>query len=670
MRLYIAEKPSLGRAIADVLPKPHEKGEGYVRAANGDVVSWCIGHLLEQVEPEQYDPALKRWQWDTLPIVPEQWKLAPRAACRGQLAVLRRWLKEADEIVHAGDPDREGQLLVDEVVAYLDVPKSRRDAMRRCLISDLNPPAVRRSLAQMRSNREFLALSVSALARSRADWLYGINMTRAYTLLAKGAGSSTLLSVGRVQTPVLGLVVRRDEEIANFVSKPYYEVDAHLQSAAGSLLCARWQPSAACQPWQDEEGRVLHRPLAERVVAKISGQPATVSKLESKLVNQAPPLPYNLSQLQMEGSRKLGLTAQQILDLCQGLYERHKLITYPRSDCRYLPQEHHGQAASLCQAIAKVQPELAEAAAKADLALRSAAWNDRKVTAHHAIIPTGKSMDSSRLSQNELAVYSLIARQYLMQFYVASQCRDTRAEFTIAGGCFVARGKVWLEMGWRSLLTSQGSEETEQESKPLPPLVEGEVLHCLRGELLAKQTQPPKPFSEATLLAAMTGIARYVQDPALKKVLRDTDGLGTEATRAGIIELLCKRQFLQRQGKSLRATQTGSALIKALPEEASLPDMTARWEHALTGIEQQELNYRDFMDPLTTTLSDLVVNAKASQQMASSLLGALPASQFTKAARGQGKGKGRRRPSSGSGSSSRTGRGRKRSVSQREAPAT
>jgi len=169
MRLYIAEKPSLGRAIADVLPKPHEKGDGYVRAANGDVVSWCIGHLLEQVEPEQYDPALKRWQWDTLPIVPEQWKLAPRAACRGQLAVLRRWLKEADEIVHAGDPDREGQLLVDEVVAYLDVPKSRRDAMRRCLISDLNPPAVRRSLAQMRSNREFLALSVSALARSRAD---------------------------------------------------------------------------------------------------------------------------------------------------------------------------------------------------------------------------------------------------------------------------------------------------------------------------------------------------------------------------------------------------------------------------------------------------------------------------------------------------------------------
>ncbi len=628
MRLYIAEKPSLGRAIADALPKPHEKGDGYIRVGNGDVVSWCIGHLLEQVDPEQYDPAFKRWQWETLPIIPQQWKLTPRAACRGQLAVLKRWLKEADEIVHAGDPDREGQLLVDEVVAYLDVSKARRDAMLRCLISDLNLPAVRRALDQLRSNREFMPLSVSALARSRADWLYGINMTRAYTLLAKAAGNGALLSVGRVQTPVLGLVVRRDAEIAGFVSKPYYEVDAHLRSQAGASVIARWQPSEACRPWQDEEGRVLHRPLAERVLAKITDQSATVVKQESKLVKQAPPLPFNLSQLQMAASRQLGLTAQQVLDLCQQLYERHKLITYPRSDCRYLPREQLQQASEVRAAIGRVASELSSAVAGVDPGLVSAAWNDQKVSAHHAIIPTAKGVDPSRLSALELSVYTLIARQYLMQFYPSSQCREGKIEFAIAGGCFVARGKEWLLAGWRALLSSRSeTNEDEEAGAPLPVLADGERLHCERGELLCKQTQPPKPFTEATLLAAMTGIARYVAEPELRKILRDTDGLGTEATRAGIIELLCKRQFLERQGKSLRSTATGQALIHALPDEASWPDMTARWEHALGAIEQQQLSYREFISPLETTLQQLVTQARDAQSQASQWLADLPAAK-------------------------------------------
>ena len=623
MRLYIAEKPSLGRAIAEVLPKPHEKGEGYVRAANGDVVSWCIGHLLEQVAPEEYDPRFKSWQWQTLPIIPERWQVKPRSSSRKQLGILKQWVKLADELVHAGDPDREGQLLVDEVIDYLAVPKFKRDQMLRCLISDLNPPAVRRALETLRSNREFLSLSTSALARSRADWLYGINMTRAYTLLARSSGSQALLSVGRVQTPILGLVVRRDAEIDAFSSKPYYTVLAHIVTNSSVHFTAEWQPSAACQPWQDEEGRVLSRALADKVVERIGGQPGTVQEYQIKVVKQSAPLPYNLSALQIDASRQLNLSPKQTLDLCQQLYERHKLITYPRSDCRYLPNEHHRQASHVAAAIGMVQPALQSAVQTADFQLRSAAWNDTKVSAHHGIIPTERRMNGESLSRQELALYTLIARHYLAQFYPPLQRRETRIGIEIAGGQFLAKGREILLPGWRVVLSADRADE-EPESQ-LPLLQQGDVVHCERGERIDKQTQPPKPFTDATLLAAMTGIARYVQDSSLRQILRETDGLGTEATRAGILELLFQRGFLQHQGKSIRATEMGKALIRALPVAASLPDMTARWERALSAIEQRELPYQSFMQPLQQELSRLIAEAQSGHESVRELFAAMPA---------------------------------------------
>ncbi len=233
MKLYIAEKPSLGRAIADVLPKPHRRADGCIYVGNGDCVSWCVGHLLEQAEPDVYDARFKQWRLEHLPIVPGRWQLKARASSRKQLAVLRKLVKEADQLVHAGDPDREGQLLVDQVIDHLKVRGNKRDSIQRCLINDLNPAAVTRALAQQRDNKEFIPLSTSALARSRADWLYGINMTRAYTLMGRKVGYEGVLSVGRGQTPVLGLVVRRDEEIERFVAKPYYQLIAHVATHQG-----------------------------------------------------------------------------------------------------------------------------------------------------------------------------------------------------------------------------------------------------------------------------------------------------------------------------------------------------------------------------------------------------------------------------------------------------
>ncbi|MBV2130355.1 DNA topoisomerase III [Arsukibacterium indicum] len=621
MILYIAEKPSMARAIAAALPKPQQKDTGCIRLANGDVISWCVGHLLEQAEPQDYNPDYKRWQADHLPIIPDKWQLKARQSAQQQLTILQKLIKQADQLIHAGDPDREGQLLVDEVIAWCKVPAAKRHNVKRLLINDLNAAAIRQALKQLQPNKHFVPLSTSALARSRADWLYGLNMTRAYTLRGKLAGYQGVLSVGRVQTPLLGLVVRRDAEIADFKSVNYYQVQAELVNDEGAGLTAVWQPSAACEPYQDSEGRVILRALAAKVQQAIKGQPAEVTALQQQDKKHYAPLPYSLSALQIDAARAHGLSAQQVLDSCQQLYERHKLITYPRSDNRYLPTAHFAEADKVGRAVAANMPSLQAAFDGANLQLKSKAWDDSKVEAHHAIIPTAKILSAERLTATEQKLYGLIARQYFMQFYPACCFTDTKAEFRLAGGCFVAKARQQTEAGWKALLPAkinsgnQGQHPVNDNEPPLqhslPALVVGQQLRCSDSQLLEKQTQPPAPFTDATLLSAMTGIARYVTDPQIKRVLKDTDGLGTEATRSGIIELLFKRNFLKREGKNIRATIAGKALIAALPPEASLPDMTARWEAALNDICQRQLSYQAFMQPLTDNLHRLIVQAGA-----------------------------------------------------------
>ncbi|MFZ3407580.1 DNA topoisomerase III [Vibrio chagasii] len=615
-RLIIAEKPSLGRAIAAALPNPQKKDQGFIKCGNGDVVTWCIGHLLEQVEPDAYDDRYKKWNLADLPIVPEQWQLRPRKTSSKQLTVIRKLLKDATQIVHAGDPDREGQLLVDEVIDYCKVSKAKKESMERLLISDLNLPAVKRALSQMRSNRDFIPLSVSALARSRADWLYGMNMTRAYTLLGQKAGYQGVLSVGRVQTPVLGLVVRRDEEIENFIPKDYFTLHALIpyQNNGQSFdIRARWKPSEACKPWQDEEGRVLNRKLVENVAQRIANQPASVTESEQKQSKQAAPLPYSLSALQIDASKRFGMSAQQVLDTCQSLYEKHKLITYPRSDSRYLPKEHYSQRESIVDAIANNAKELQSGAQGADLSLKSKAWNDSKVDAHHAIIPTPKKSSVNGLSANEMKIYQQIARQYLMQFYPPAVFADAKLVFDIAGGVFIAKGRQLINPGWKVLMGKTDTEEKSDGTDTVPPLDKGTVLTCREGVIGDKKTEPPKHFTEATLLQAMTGIARFVANKDLKAILKETDGLGTEATRAGILDTLFKRQLLTRQGKSIHSSPAGRGLIHALPEDSTFPDMTAHWEHQLQGMAERNQAYQPFMQALESKIDGLMGRVKTGE---------------------------------------------------------
>lgn len=607
--LYIAEKPSLGQAIATALPGTQRKRDGFIETSNGDVVTWCVGHLLEQVEPHVYNPNHKRWSLADLPIVPVQWKLSARKKTKKQLTVIKRLIKSATRIVHAGDPDREGQLIVDEVLGYCGLSKTSQDNVGRLLVSDMNLSAVKKALTQIKQNKELRPLSDSALARSHADWLYGINMTRAMTLRAqqKNGYQKGVLSIGRVQTPVLGIVVRRDNEIKNFVPKPFYAVVA-LIPHKNQIIEATWKPSDACKAYQDKEGRLIEKHIASTIAARIKKQDAFVVAAEHKKTEQAPPLPFSLSALQIKAAELYGLSAKAVLKASQTLYEKHKAITYPRSDSSYLPEGHYQDSKSVVGAIIKSAPELKPLLSQLDSSRRSKAWNDKKVGAHHAIIPTATPVAVGTLGSNESKVYELVARRYLMQFARPAVYATAMLKFKICTGKFIANGKTLLEGGWQTLKPPGKTKSKKKELAPpyLPALSPGEMLTCSEGKVLTKKTQCPKHFNDKTIMEAMTGIARFVENKELKKILKETDGLGTNATRANIIELLFRRKFLIRKGKKILATEIGKKLIESLPKEATLPDMTAHWERRLKAIANENDAYGPFMASLTAKIEKMI----------------------------------------------------------------
>lgn len=607
MRLFIAEKPSLGRAIAAALPGSIQKGKGWLRCGDHDVVTWCIGHLLEPAEPAHYDPRWQKWRLHELPIVPDQWAVSPKDSVRDQLGVVESLIGDAETIVHAGDPDREGQLLVDEVLRYFRV----RRPVERLLIQDLTPTAVARSLNQLRDNREFRRLSHSALARQRADWLYGINLTRAYTLRYQRQGQQGVYSVGRVQTPVLGLVVERDKTIAEFNPRPFFTLAVNCQPNSGAeSFTARWRPGEAFRDAMDEEDRILDRTVVEKVATAIEGQAGTITQARFRERNESPPLPLSLSALQINAGRLFGMGAKAVLDAAQNLYEKHQLITYPRSDCRYLPEAHFQQKHDIIAAIRAVTPALSSKADQADLKRQSRAWDDSKVDAHHAIIPTARQRPAGNLNRTEQKIYDLIARYYLVQFYPDAVHREGRLDLQVAGYDFRATETGVVSTGWKSLELRK-KEQQDKPARPLPRLDQGDVVHCSSPEIKDRMTQPPSHFTDATLLSAMTHIARFVTDTELRKTLRDTDGLGTEATRAGIIETLFKREYLFREGRYIKATEKGLDLIGVLPEAVAQPDMTAVWEATLERIRQGEGDPRAFLQTIETQITDLVSPLKA-----------------------------------------------------------
>jgi len=615
--LFIAEKPSLARAIADALPSPAQRRDGYIECGNGDLVGWCAGHILALAAPDAYDQAFKEWRLDHLPITPSEWKLT--VTTPDLLKTLKALLARVTSVVHAGDPDREGQLLVDEVLIHFGY----KGRVERVLISDLNVDAVRKAIASLQPNEKFRSLYDAAVGRQRADWLYGLNMTRLYTLLGRAAGYDGVLSVGRVQTPLLGLIVRRDIEIEKFVPKPYYTILAEIAGASHPFV-ATWRPGTSAEAALDSEGHLVDASVAAAIERKTAAQPAVVATATRKRQAEPPPLPYCLSDLQIDGGKRLHLGPKRILDICQTLYETHRLITYPRSDCPYLPEGHLSQSADVVRAVVAVEPRLAELASAADLTRRSRAWNDGKITAHHALIPTPRRARDVRLHEEERAVYDLVARRYLAQFYSPHQFDQLEAHLTVAGELFVAKGQQTVALGWRQVLPPSAAQadddvgaagRSDEKATPIPPLSTGQTLRTARTQTLAKKTTPPRRFTAASLIEAMTGIARFVSNPQIKQLLRDTDGIGTPATQASIIQTLFEREFIEEKNRQVTATATGRALIQALPEVATRPDMTALWETTLRKVHEGSAPLQGFLDAVRRQITQLVNEGRAASRI-------------------------------------------------------
>ncbi|MET1079689.1 MAG: DNA topoisomerase III [Pseudomonas sp.] len=600
MRLFLCEKPSQAKDIAKVLGASR-RGDG-CWLGSGVTVTWCIGHLLETAPPDAYDPRYKRWVLADLPIVPERWKMLVKPRTAAQFKAVKRLLGEAGELVIATDADREGEMIARELLDHCRY----RGPVQRLWLSALDDASIRKALAALKPGAETFSLYHSALGRSRADWLIGMNMSRLFTLLGRQSGYQGVLPVGRVQTPTLRLVVDRDRSIAAFVPVAYWAIDVTLL-ASGTAFTAQWRgPEDAC----DEQGRCLNPALAQQAAtAMAAAASARVLKVRTERVREAPPLLFDLGTLQEICSKKLGLGAQETLDIAQALYETHKVITYPRSDCGYLPLSQHGEAPQVLAALGRADPGLAGLMPHLQAQRRSRAWNDAKVSAHHGIIPTAAAVDLNRLVGRQLAVYSLIRARYLAQFLPNHEYDRTQADFDCAGQALRATGKVIVEPGWRRALPEAVGPTKGREAVPaqcLPALVDGQ--DCGVGEVLLKDlwTQPPKPYTEGDLIKAMKNVAKLVDDPRLKQKLKDTTGIGTEATRAGIIQGLLDRGYLFKQGKALGATPAACSLIDAVPRAIADPGTTAIWEQALDMVQSGEMSLDDFVAKQTAWMSKQV----------------------------------------------------------------
>ena len=525
-----------------------KKSDGYI-SLNGeeDIVTWCYGHIFAQLNLDEYAEKYRSWRMEDLPIIPSVWKLKVKAEAAKQFKIVRELIGKATTIVNAGDPDREGQLLVDEVLDYV----GNKKPVQRILLNALDEKSVKQSLKNLRDNHdEFEGMKNAALGRSRADWLIGMNLSRAYTIRARQVGYEGV-SVGRVMTPTMALVVRREDKISKFKPVTDYAVKAVFANDLGEIP-ATWQMTDKV-PSLDSEGRLLDKKVAEDFLARLNaqvGRQGKIIRVEEKNKTEPQRLPYSLSTLQIEAGKRYGYSPQTVLDTMQMLYEK-KLMTYSRSDCEYLPENQFADSKEILEHL-KDLPNFGEWVRNADMSIHSKAWNDKKITAHHAIIPTRIKADFEKLNAVEQNLYEMVAQAYLAQFYPEHEYKATTVVISFADEKFIGKGKLVTKVGWKAIYKNAAKSETEEEESILPPVRENELVKYVLGKIVEKKTKPPTRFTPSTLLQAMKEIYRYVNDNTLKAELKECSGIGTEgteATRAGIIEKLQDNGFIGACGQ-------------------------------------------------------------------------------------------------------------------------
>ena len=589
--LVIAEKPSVARDLADALPGTFENHDSYLES-DDTVITFAVGHLVELIDPEDYDERFKKWRMADLPIVPEEFKLRPRdKKAEKQLKVIHKLLQrdDLDRIVNACDAGREGEL----IFAYIYETSGVDKPVERLWISSMTKTAIKEGFEQLRPGEQLRQLEAAARSRSEADWLVGMNATRAATIRGR-AWVGGVVSLGRVQTPTLALLVKREREIQAFVPEPYWLVHAQFDPRYEGL----W--------FEGDETRLKEAKRAEEIATKVSGKDGVVESVERKEQSERAPLLYDLTSLQRDANRRFGFSARRTLQAAQSLYEDKKAITYPRTSSRWLSGDLVPQ---LKPTAATLQPigEYA-AAARYVVGLQqlplSRVVADSKVTDHHAIIPTDVEHDVSRFSPDERRIFDLVARRFLAVFHPPARYARTTVVTLVEEERFRSRGKITLEAGWRDVygLLSEADqaaqkqdEEGENESAELPPLEQGQTIKCAAAEVEAKETKPPPRYTEATLLSAMETAGKLIDDEELREAMKES-GLGTPATRAETIETLIRREYIERGGKDLMPTPKGLQVITMLEEHPlTSPELTGSWEKRLTDIEHGEEDRSKFI---------------------------------------------------------------------------
>ena len=586
--LVVAEKPSVARDIARVL-KCAQRGEGFL-FGGGYVVSWAIGHLATLCDPEDYDAGYKRWRAEHLPILPEEFRCKAVYKTKKQFNVLKKLMngKDVTMIICATDSGREGEL----IFRYIYQLANCRKPFKRLWISSLTDSAVKDGFANLKDGSEFDALYISARCRAEADWLVGINATRAYTVRR-----GELLSVGRVQTPTLAIIVDRQKEINAFVPEDYFEVKASFKLPDGRAYDGLYI--------DENETRLKDLKTAEEIANDVKGKRGEIIGVESEEKRRPPPQLFDLTELQRECNRVLSFSAKKTLSVAQSLYEKHKLITYPRTDCRYISSDIIPKLENAAKSF--LDGPLREAAeyflSRLGKPISNRIVDDKKITDHHAIIPTGVKKNLSALTSDERAVYDRIARNFLASLHPAHEYKITTALTEVYGRVFISKGSATFNEGWLALYKTDKKDESEP--PPLPALFVKETPDVTAAEVLAKKTQPPRQYTEATLLSAMENAGRFVEDEALKEEMKGS-GLGTPATRASIIERLIAVGYIERKRKSLTPTEKGIRLIETVPYELRSPETTGKWERGLSRIARGEMSDARFMDSIKKYVAYIV----------------------------------------------------------------
>ena len=605
--LVIAEKPSVAGDLARALGK-FKKEKGYYE---GDdmVISHTVGHLLEIQEPDSYKVVRGKWSLENLPVLPDHFDLIPREKAQEQLRILKKLLarKDVEEVINACDAGREGELIFRYVVQHF----KNKKPVKRLWLQSMTSDAIREGFAHLRSDNEMLPLSEAAHCRSESDWLVGINGSRAMTAFYKELlGGFQVTPVGRVQTPTLAILVEREEKIRNFEPRAYFELHGDFVVAAGNYAGKWFDENFKKSEDEDAKAeRIWDRAKAEEIQAKCQGQSGTVTE-ERKPTTQAPPLLYDLTTLQREANGRFGFSAKRTLQLAQSLYERHKVLTYPRTDSRYLPSDNLPVAKKVLGSID--DPSLTPHARKAlenDWVKPSPRiFNNAKVSDHHAIIPTGTS--PANLDEYEMKLYDLVTRRFIAVFYPAAKFEVTKRITEIAGEKFKTEGKILRELGW---LEVYGKEAVSEDDTSLVAVKDGETATAQAIEIKECQTKPPPRFNEATLLSAMEGAGKFVEDEELREAMSQR-GLGTPATRAAIIEGLLTQEYIRREGRELAASAKGIKLITALRElqigALSSPEMTGEWEYKLKQIEAGEFKRDAFMQEIRDLVAGVIKKIK------------------------------------------------------------